>query len=112
MKAANLDDSLLARQEAILSSMTPKERRDPRIINASRKRRIASGAGVNVPDVNKILKQYQEMNSMMKKVRKMSKKGQLPGGLPGMPGGGDLPADLPGAMPDGLKLPPGFKFSA
>ena len=110
MKAANMDDSLLARQQAILSSMTPKERRDPRVINASRKRRIAAGAGVGVPDVNKILKQYQEMNSMMKKVRKMSKKGKLPGGMPGLPGAGDMPADLAGGLPKDFKLPPGFKF--
>ncbi len=110
MKAANMDDSLLARQQAILSSMTPKERRDPRLINASRKRRIAAGSGTGVPDVNKILKQYQEMNSMMKKVRKMSKKGKLPGGLPGLPGAGDMPADLAGGLPKDFKLPPGFKF--
>jgi signal recognition particle subunit SRP54 len=110
MKAANLDDKLLARQQAILSSMTPKERRDPRIINASRKRRIAAGAGVGVPDINKILKQFQEMNSMMKKVRKMSKSGRLPGGMPGMPGAGDMPADLAGGLPKDFKLPPGFKF--
>ena len=110
MKAANLDDRLLARQQAILSAMTPKERRDPRIINASRKRRIAAGSGVGVPEVNKMLKQFQEMNSMMKKVRKMSKKGGLPGGLPGMPGAGDMPADLAGGLPKDFKLPPGFKF--
>ena len=110
MKAANMDDGLLARQQAILSSMTPKERRDPRVINASRKRRIAAGAGVGVPDVNKILKQYQEMNSMMKKVRKMSKKGKLPGGMPGLPGAGEMPADLAGGLPKDFKLPPGFKF--
>jgi signal recognition particle subunit SRP54 len=110
MKAANLDDRLLARQQAILSAMTPKERRDPRIINASRKRRIAAGSGVGVPEVNKMLKQFQEMNSMMKKVRKMSRKGGLPGGLPGMPGAGDMPADLAGGLPKDFKLPPGFKF--
>jgi len=110
MKAANLDDKLLARQQAILSSMTPKERRDPRLINASRKRRIAAGAGVGVPDVNKVLKQYQEMNSMMKKVRKLSKSGRLPAGMPGMPGGAEMPADLAGGPPKDFKLPPGFKF--
>jgi signal recognition particle subunit SRP54 len=110
MKAANMDDKLLGRQQAILSSMTPKERRDPRLINASRKRRIAAGAGVAVPDVNKVLKQYQEMNSMMKKVRKMSKKGKLPGGMPGLPGAGEMPADLAGGLPKDFKLPPGFKF--
>jgi signal recognition particle subunit SRP54 len=110
MKAANLDDRMLARQQAILSSMTPKERRDPRIINASRKRRIAAGAGVGVPEINKILKQFQEMNSMMKKVRKLSKSGRLPGGMSGMPGAGDMSADLAGGLPKDFKLPPGFKF--
>jgi len=115
MAAAKIDDSMLQRQEAILSSMTPKERADPRIIHASRKKRIAAGSGTQVQDINKLLKQFQEMNGMMKKVRKMGKKGQLPPGMemPGMPGGGGgaapSEADLQ-KMAQGLKLPPGFKF--
>jgi hypothetical protein len=47
---------------------------------------------------------------MMKKVRKMSKSGRLPGGMPGLPGAGDMPADLAGGLPKDFKLPPGFKF--
>ena len=76
----------LKRQEAILSSMTPRERRQPKLIQASRKRRIASGSGTSVQDVNRLLKQFQTMNKMMKKIGKMEKKGMLPGGMPGMPG--------------------------
>ncbi|MBT6512622.1 MAG: signal recognition particle protein, partial [Rhodospirillaceae bacterium] len=117
MAAAKMDDSTLKRQEAILSSMTPKERNDPRVIHASRKRRIAAGSGVQVQDINRLLKQYQEMNGMMKKVRKMGKKGQLPPGMemPGMPGGSGAGGGTPSQaeleqMAQGLKLPPGFKF--
>ncbi|MBC6439013.1 MAG: signal recognition particle protein [Rhodospirillales bacterium] len=115
MAAARVDDSMLKRQEAILSSMTPRERADPRIVHASRKKRIAAGSGTQVQEINKLLKQFQEMNGMMKKVRKMGKKGQLPPGMemPGMggPGAGDMPseADLR-KMAQGLKLPPGMKF--
>jgi len=119
MASAKMDDSALKRQEAILSSMTKKERADPRMIHASRKRRIAAGAGVQVQDINRLMKQFQEMNGMMKKVRKMGKKGQLPpgmdmagmGGMPGAGGGGGTPsqAELE-KMAQGLKLPPGFKM--
>ena len=102
LKGANLDDSLLKRQEAIIQSMTPGERRNPKVIHASRKRRIAAGSGTAVQDVNKVLKQHQQMQTMMKRMKKMGKKGPL-GGLAGL-NPGDLPAgDLP---PGGL--PPGF----
>ncbi len=98
MKGANVDDGLVKRQLAIISSMTRRERRRPEIIKASRKQRIARGAGSTVQDVNKLMKQFQEANRMMKKVKKMGKKGLMRHGLPGaFPGGG--PAGGPGGFP-------------
>jgi len=91
MAESKIDPKLLARQEAIISSMTPKERKNPKIIQASRKRRIAAGSGSSVNDVNKLLKQHLMMAKMMKKVGKMGKKGLMRHGLPGMPGGGFNP---------------------
>ena len=67
--------------------MTPRERRNPDIIKASRKKRIADGCGLTVQEVNRLLKQYDQMADMMKKVKKMGKRG-LFGGLPGGFGGG------------------------
>lgn len=81
-KDVSIDDKQLAMPEAIIRSMTPKERRNPSIINASRKVRIANGAGVRVQDVNALLKQFDQMRSMMKqftspkgkkKMKKMNK---------------------------------------
>jgi signal recognition particle subunit SRP54 len=89
---ANLDESLLKRQEAIISSMTRKERKNPKVLNGSRRRRIAAGSGTTVPDVNRLLKQYQDMSDMMRKMQKLGKKGLMRHGLPGlMPGGGQRP---------------------
>ncbi|MFQ6018365.1 MAG: signal recognition particle protein, partial [Kiloniellaceae bacterium] len=89
MKGAKIDDGMIKRQLAIISSMTREERRRPEIIKASRKRRIALGSGTTVQDVNKLMKQHQEAGRMMKKVRKMGKKGLMRHGLPGaFPGGG------------------------
>lgn len=85
--AAKIDDKVFKRQEAIILSMTPRERRNPDIIKASRKKRIADGCGLTVQEVNKLLKQYDQMADMMKKVKKMGKRG-LFGGLPGGLGGG------------------------
>ena len=85
--AAKSDDKVFKRQEAIILSMTPRERRNPDIIKASRKKRIADGCGLTVQEVNKLLKQYDQMADMMKKVKKMGKRG-LFGGLPGGFGGG------------------------
>ncbi|PPR58273.1 MAG: Signal recognition particle protein, partial [Alphaproteobacteria bacterium MarineAlpha4_Bin2] len=68
MAEANIDEKAIGRQRAILSSMTVDERRRPKVIQASRKRRIAAGSGTSVQDVNKLLKQFQMMNKMMKKV--------------------------------------------
>ena len=87
---ANLDTKILARQSAIISSMTPKERRQPDIIKASRKKRIAAGSGVQVQDVNRLLKQFDDMSVMMKRMSKMGQKGMMRGGLASlMPGLGN-----------------------
>ncbi|MFC4272004.1 signal recognition particle protein [Sneathiella chungangensis] len=91
LDSANLDDRLLIRQEAMIQSMTPKERRNPQIIAASRKKRIAAGSGMSVQDVNRLLKQHKQMADMMKKVKKLGKKGIARGGMQGL-------------------LPPGMKF--
>ncbi len=94
LAAHNVDDGMIKRQEAIIFSMTQTERKKPAIIKASRKKRIATGAGASVQEVNKLLKQFQQMQGMMKRMRKMGKKGGMP---PGMPGGmAGLP---PGLMP-------------
>ncbi len=120
MAEANLDDSLLKRQEAIILSMTKLERRKPDLIKASRKQRIAAGSGTTVHDVNKLLKQWQQMNDVMKKMKKMGGAkalmrgglGGLLGGGGGLPGGaGGLPPMPPGGgLPPGMGLPPGFKL--
>ena len=76
MAESQLDDRLLRRQEAIIGSMTPQDRRDIRVLNGSRRRRIASGSGVEIQDVNRLLKQYKQISTMMKKVGKLGKKGK------------------------------------
>ena len=91
MAEAKIDPDLIKRQEAIILSMTRAERGNPKLIAASRKRRIAGGSGTSVQEVNKLLKQHLQMVSMMKKVNKLGKKGMLRGGMPGMPGMPGLP---------------------
>ena len=86
---AKIDDKMVARQEAIILSMTKAERRRPDIIKASRKRRIALGSGSSVQDVNRLLKQHQQMADMMKRVGKLGQKGLMRHGLSAlMPRGG------------------------
>ncbi len=81
----------LRRKEGIICSMTPQERRKPELIKASRKRRIAAGAGVPVQEVNRLLKEFEQMQDMMKKMKGggmmklMKRLGALKGGLPGLP---------------------------
>jgi signal recognition particle subunit SRP54 len=75
--AANLDERLLVRQEAIISSMTRRERKNPKLLNASRRIRIAQGSGTSVPEINRLLKQYQDMAGMMKKMKKLGQKGLM-----------------------------------
>ena len=78
---AKIDPKMLKRQQAIISSMTKQERRKPEIIKASRKQRIANGSGTTVSEVNKLLKQHQEMQRMMKQMNKLGKKGLMRHGL-------------------------------
>ncbi len=87
MDKANVDEGMISRQEAIILSMTPKERKHPKLINGSRRIRIANGAGVEVSDVNKLLKQQQQMETMMKKMKKLGQKGMMRGGLNSLFGG-------------------------
>lgn len=125
--AAGIDDSMIKRQEAIILSMTKKERISVGLLNASRRKRIAAGSGTSVQEVNRLVKQYQDMARMMKK---MGGKGGAAaikalmggGGMPGMGGGGmpdmnalskglggglgnglgGLTGGLPGGLPKGL----------
>src|SRR3984957_8797232 len=83
LATAGLDDKMLKRQEAIICSMTKKERQDPDVINGSRRKRIAAGAGVDVSEVNKLLKMHRQMADMMKKMGKGGRTPQMPGGMPG-----------------------------
>jgi signal recognition particle subunit SRP54 len=130
-QAAN--SKALVHMEAMLSSMTPKERAKPEIINAKRKIRVAKGSGTTVQEINKLLKMHQEMSTAMKRLKKMGGLGKLAamfskgglegalggmappgalpsGGLPGLGGGGAALPGLGGASP--FNLPPGFdKFS-
>jgi signal recognition particle subunit SRP54 len=121
------DDKALIHMEAMLSSMTAKERSKPELINAKRKIRVAKGSGTTVQEINKLLKMHQEMATAMKRLKKMGGLGKLaamfskgglegalggiapPGALPGGLGGG---AALPGLGGSPFNLPPGFdKFS-
>ena len=93
LKDVDVDDKQLYRIEAIITSMTPKEREKPAIINPSRKRRIAAGSGTKVEDVNRLLKQFEQMQKMMKMMGGKNGKGKrrmmfppnMGGGMPGMP---------------------------
>ena len=92
LKNANIDDKMLLRQQAIISSMTKAERKNTKLLNGSRRRRIALGSGVDVADVNRLLKQFLQMQDMMKKMQKMGKKGFM--------------RSLAGKLPPGM-MPPG-----
>jgi signal recognition particle subunit SRP54 len=132
LASSHLDEKVVKRQRAIISSMTPKERRNPDLLKASRKKRIAAGAGVNVELVNRLLKQHRQMADMMKAMGASSGKRGLMGQLGQMMGfGGGMPspeqiaamqqqmgAGAPGAPPAGgipdapppgaFNLPPQF----
>jgi len=85
---AGFDDSVLRRQVALIQSMTKVERANPQILQASRKKRIAAGAGMEVSDLNKLLKMHRQMADVMKKMGKMGKKGLMRGALGQMFGKG------------------------
>ena len=95
LKNAQLDEKAISRTEAIIQSMTPFERENPSVLNHSRKRRIAAGAGVKVEQINQLLKQFDMMNQMVKqfsgpgaskKMKRMGKMGGFSGGMGGFPG--------------------------
>ena len=89
LEGAKIDDGMIKRQEAIISSMTKDERKNPKLLNGSRRRRIATGSGTTVPEINRLLKQFQDMASMMKKMNKLGKKGLMRHGISALlPGGG------------------------
>jgi signal recognition particle subunit SRP54 len=108
MQQSGMDDRVLLRMDAIIGSMTPKERTRPELLNAKRKIRIANGSGTQVQDVNKLLKMHQEMERAMKQIKKMGGikglgalfgKGGLGGAMPGLGGalgGGAGGPSLPG----------------
>jgi signal recognition particle subunit SRP54 len=110
MKNAQIGDDQLKPIEAIIRSMTPAERHKPEIINGSRRNRIAMGSGTTVGDVNRLVKQFAEMQKMMKRMGAMSGKGGKKGkkgkpgrgGFPGMGGIPGMPAGLPGGLPPGF----------
>jgi signal recognition particle subunit SRP54 len=129
--SANLDNKVIARQIAIINSMTPQERRDPDLLKNSRKKRIAAGSGTKAEEINRLLKTHRQMADVMKMMGKGGKRGPLAGlanmfgmgggGMPQptpemieemqkkMPGGGGLPPMPPGGFPKGLPgLPGGF----
>ncbi len=91
LKNAAIDEKALSRTEAIIQSMTPYERDNPSVLNHSRKRRVAAGAGVKVEDINRLLKQFETMNQMVRQfsgpgaAKKMKRMGKM-GGFPGLPG--------------------------
>ena len=89
IKEEDIDEKQLVYTEAIIQSMTPKERKKPSIINPSRKRRIAAGCGLRVEDVNRLLKQFEQMQKMFKQLNKKTKRGMpnFPMGMGGNPFG-------------------------
>jgi len=106
MAQSGVDDRILVRMDAMIGSMTSRERTKPELLNAKRKIRVAKGAGVTVQDVNKLLKMHQEMSSAMKKLRKLGGMRAL-GGLLGGGGGAGGPGGLGGLLGGG-GMPPGF----
>ncbi|GGA13071.1 signal recognition particle protein [Salipiger profundus] len=94
MDEAGMDDSILRQQIALINSMTKRERANPQILQASRKKRIAKGAGMEVSDLNKLLKMQRQMSDMMKKMGKMGKGGMLKQAMKGMFGKGGAPEGM------------------
>ena len=102
-QAGGLDDKEIVRQEAIIGSMTKKERKNPKLMNASRKKRVAAGSGTSVQEINKLLKAHRQMADMMKKLGKGGMKG-LAGQMMGGGGMGGLGGLLGGGAPDPAML--------
>ncbi len=95
----DLDTSVLKRHTAIISSMTKAERRTPEIIKASRKKRIAAGSGATVQEVNRLLKQFDDMSTMMKRINKIGAKGLMRHGMSALMPGGMAPPRGPNQRP-------------
>jgi signal recognition particle subunit SRP54 len=130
MAQSGVDNKVLVHMDAMIGSMTPKERVRPELLNAKRKIRVAKGSGTTVQEVNKLLKMHQDMAGMMKKIRKMGGLGKLGalfgggggmgglggmggpggagGGMPPLPGGASAMPGLPGGAAP-FNLPPGFE---
>jgi signal recognition particle subunit SRP54 len=107
LDTAKLDDRILKRQQAMIGSMTKAERKNPKLLNASRKKRVAAGSGTSVQDINRLVKMHRQMADMMKTMGK--KRGML-GALFGGGPAPEMPAELPaGGLPQGglPPLPPG-----
>ncbi len=124
IEQSGFDDSIFRRQIALIQSMTKKERANPQILQASRKKRIAAGAGLEVSQLNQLLKMHRQMADMMKKMGKMGKGGMLKQAMKGMFGKGGMPdmndpaameqaakalgGGMPGLGGGGMQLPPGL----
>jgi signal recognition particle subunit SRP54 len=118
IEESGMDDSVLKRQIALINSMTKKERANPQLLQASRKKRIAAGAGLEVRELNQLIKMHRQMSDMMKKMGKMGKGGMLKQAMKGMfgkggPEGGMPDMNDPAAMEAaakqlGAKMPGGF----
>ncbi|SDE60384.1 signal recognition particle subunit FFH/SRP54 (srp54) [Salipiger thiooxidans] len=104
MDGAGIDDRMLKQQIALINSMTKKERANPQILQASRKKRIAAGAGMDVSDLNKLLKMQRQMSDMMKKMGKMGKGGMLKQAMKGMFGKGGMPEGMDPSQMDPKQL--------
>jgi signal recognition particle subunit SRP54 len=98
MGEAGMDDSVLRQQIALINSMTKKERANPQILQASRKKRIAAGSGLEVSELNKLLKMQRQMSDVMKKMGKMGKGGMLKQAMKGMFGKDGVPPEMAGQM--------------
>ena len=113
IEESGMDDSVLKRQIALINSMTKKERANPQLLQASRKKRIAIGAGLEVRELNQLIKMHRQMSDMMKKMGKMGKGGMLKQAMKGMFGKGGAPdMNDPAAMEEaakalGAKMPSG-----
>jgi signal recognition particle subunit SRP54 len=113
LASAQFDGKIITHQVAIINSMTPKERRNPDVLKASRKKRIAAGSGTKVEEVNRLLKTHRQMADMMKMMGQGGKRGPMAGlaqmfGLGGMPQPTpEMREQLKNQMPTGAGLPPG-----
>ncbi|CAA0113751.1 Signal recognition particle protein [BD1-7 clade bacterium] len=94
-----VDNKMFVQMEAIINSMTPAERRNPDLLNGSRKRRITQGSGTQIQDLNRLLKQHKQMQKMMKKMSQKGGMQKMMRGMQGMMGQAGLPGGLPGGVP-------------